>query len=47
LLKDLASIVRNRCRCKGAAEGEPEFDVETQGSPLQFRALELIEGMAL
>lgn len=47
LLEDLASIVRNRCRRKGAAEGEPEFDVETQGSPLQIRALELIEGMAL
>jgi hypothetical protein len=47
LLEDLAPIVRNRCHCKGAAEDEPEFDVETQDSPLQIRTLELISGMAL
>lgn len=45
LLDDLGSIVRNTCRRKGAVEGEPEFEIVTQATDLQSRALELIHNM--
>ena len=45
LLEDLGGIVRNVCRRKGAAGGEPDFEIVTQASELQSRALELIRGM--
>lgn len=45
LLDDLGSIVRNTCRRKGGADGEPEFEIVTQATELQSRALELIQGM--
>ena len=46
LLDDLGSIVCNLCRRKGAPDTEPEFEIVTQPSPLQKRALDLIDGIA-
>jgi transposase len=43
LLKDLASIVRNRCHRKGAAATEATFEMTTVPSEKQRRALELAE----
>jgi hypothetical protein len=41
LLTELATIVTNTCRRKGAHEDEPTFSVTTTPSPTQRRALEL------
>jgi hypothetical protein len=41
LLSDLATIVRNTCRTPGAP-GSPTFQLATQASPTQQRALDLL-----
>ena len=46
LLTELATIVRNTCRTS-AEEGAPTFTVTTQSSPLQRRALDLIDALAV
>jgi transposase len=46
-LLDLASIVRNRCRRKGAPETEPAFVMTTIPNEQQRRALELLETIRL
>ena len=46
LLTDLATIVRNTCRTS-AEEDAPTFTVTTQSSPLQRRALDLIDALAV
>jgi hypothetical protein len=47
LLKDLSTIVRNVCRCLGAAGGEPTFDVVTTPSSLQQHAYDLLEAITV
>lgn len=47
LLKDLATIVRNRCRCKGAAVKDASFDITTTPSEKQRRALDLAQAIAV
>ena len=47
LLKDLASIVRNRCHRKGAAPAEATFEMTTQPNDKQRRALELAASVRL
>jgi transposase len=47
LIKDLASIVRNRFRRKGASANEPTFDMTTIPNDKQRRALELIDSIAV
>ena len=42
LLKDLATVVRNRCRRPGADDDEPTFDLTTRPSADQQRAFDLI-----
>ena len=46
LLAELATIVRNTCRTS-AEEDAPTFTVTTQSSPLQRRALDLIDALAV
>ena len=46
LLTELATIVRNTCRTS-AEEGAPTFTVTTQSSPLQRRAMDLIDALAV
>ncbi|WP_297444399.1 IS1634 family transposase [Acidiferrobacter sp.] len=46
LLTDLATIVRNTCRTS-AEEDAPTFTVTTQSSPLQRRAMDLIDALAV
>ena len=46
LLTDLATIVRNTCRTS-AEEGAPTFTVTTQSNPLQRRAMDLIDALAV
>ena len=46
LLTDLATIVRNTC-CTSSAHDAPTFTVTTQSSPLQRRALDLIDALAV
>ena len=47
MLSDLSGIVRNVCRRKGASHKEPTFTVTTTPSPLQRRALALVEGIVI
>jgi hypothetical protein len=47
LLKGLAGIVRNVCRAPGTDETAPTFTVETQRTPEQQRAYELLETIAV
>jgi len=47
LLEGLAGIVRNVCRAPGADETAPTFTVETQRTPEQQRAYELLETIAV
>jgi len=42
LVDDLASIVRNRCRRRGAGDDEPLIDMETKPTELQRTAIELL-----
>ena len=42
LLREMASIVRNRCRRKGSPASEPAFDMTTIPNEKQRRAFELI-----
>lgn len=42
LLKDLATVVRNRCRRPGAGDDEPTFDLNTRPSEDQQKAYDLI-----
>ncbi len=46
LLTDLATIVRNTCRTS-AEEDAPTFTVTTQSNPLQRRAMDLIDALAV
>ena len=46
LLANLSGIVRNVCRRKGASAKEPTFTITTVPSPLQRRALDLLEALA-
>ncbi len=46
LLTDLATIVRNTC-CTSSAHDAPTFTVTTQSSPLQRRALDLIDQLVV
>ena len=46
LLTELATIVRNTCRTS-AEEGAPTFTVTTQSNPLQRRAMDLIDALAV
>ncbi len=46
LLTDLATIVRNTCRTSDE-EGAPTFTVTTQSNPLQRRAMDLIDELAV
>jgi hypothetical protein len=43
LLEDLSTIVRNTCRTPGPLEHSPTFDLLTTPTPVQRRALELID----
>ena len=47
ILKNLASIVRNRFRRKGGSSTEATFDMTTTPSDKQRRALELIDSIAV
>ena len=47
LLQSLSSIVRNVCRTPHAAEGTPTFTVDTQRTPQQQRAYDLLEKIAV
>ncbi len=42
LLADLATIVRNTCRAPHAAHDAPTFQITTNASPTQQRALDLV-----
>ncbi len=46
LLTELATIVRNTCRTS-TEEGAPTFTVTTQPNPLQRRAMDLIDALAM
>jgi len=46
LLEGLAGVVRNVCRAPGADEIAPTFTLETQRTPEQQRAYELLETIA-
>ena len=46
LLDDLAGIVRNRCRRKGATTDEPPFEILTRPTALQLQALELVSAIS-
>ena len=46
LLTELATIVRNTC-CTSSAHDAPTFTVTTQSNPLQARAMELIDTLAV
>ena len=46
LLTELATIVRNTCRTSAEADA-PTFSVTTQPNPLQKRAMELIDALAV
>jgi len=45
LLKELATVVRNRCRRPGASDDEPTFDLTTRPSEDQQRAYDLIAAL--
>ena len=45
LLKDLSTIVRNRCRHPGASNDEATFDVTTTPRPTQQRAYDLLKSI--
>ena len=47
LLESLAGIVRNECRAPGADATAPTFTLETQRTPEQQRAYELLDTIAL
>ena len=47
LLESLAGIVRNVCQAPGADETAPTFTLETQRTPEQQRAYELLEAIAV
>jgi hypothetical protein len=47
LLEGLAGIVRNVCRAPGADQTAPTFTLETQRTPEQQRAYELLETIAV
>ena len=47
LLEDLSTLVRNTCRTPGPVEHSPTFDLLTTPTPLQRRALELIDKIAV
>lgn len=45
LIKELSGIVRNICRRRGAAAGEPTFDIVTTPNAKQQRAFDLLESI--
>lgn len=45
-LDELATIVRNTCRARGGDDDSPIFSVITTPSPVQRRAMSLLEGIA-
>jgi transposase len=47
LLQGLSSIVRNRCRTPRAGENAPTFTLDTQRTPQQQRAYDLLERIAM
>jgi transposase len=47
LLADLATIVRNTCRTPYAGPDAPTFNITTTATPLQRRALDLIQQISL
>jgi hypothetical protein len=47
LLEELSTIVRNTCRTPGPIERSPTFDLLTTPTPLQRRAFELIDKIAV
>jgi hypothetical protein len=47
LLESLAGIVRNECRAPGADPTAPTFTLETQRTPEQQRAYELLDSIAV
>src|ERR1700730_1131270 len=47
LLEDLSTLVRNTCRTPAPVEHSPTFDLLTTPTPLQRRALELIDKIAV
>jgi len=47
LLEELSTLVRNTCRTPGSTQHSATFDVLTTPAPLQRRALELIDQIAV
>jgi hypothetical protein len=47
LMADLYTLVRNTCRVPGAAPDDPGFEVLTNPTPAQRRALDLIERLRM
>ncbi len=47
LLDDLAGIVRNLCRRKGAGSNEPAFEMTTPPNPTQARAYQLLKTITM
>lgn len=47
LLRDLSSVVRNRCRRKGGSDADGTFDLTTTPSEKQMRAFELLDGIRM
>jgi len=47
LLKHLAAIVRNRCRCLGAGPDTPTFTMDTRPNPKQQKALDLLQDIKM
>jgi transposase len=47
LLTHLGSIVRNKCRRKGAEPDEPTFEMTTSPNPKQQRAYDLLQGITV
>lgn len=47
LLNELATIVRNTCRCSKTEQDEPNFDIDTTPSSKQCDALRLIDSIRL
>jgi len=47
LFEELSTLVRNICRTPGPVERSSTFDLLTTPTPLQRRALELIDQIAV
>jgi transposase len=47
LLRNLATIVRNRCQSRDAQAGTPSFTIDTQPTPAQQKAFQLLKEIKL